>query len=426
MGTAAAWDPAQANGHAVEAILKASERKRVLASEDIYDDNGQKLWARGQPVSYALQQRLLERKLLQPIEACLRVEDGVTAHTLWQDVQTLLASDTPLLPALQPHATRLRDQVRQLPLHSVVSLLLSAAKESQPELYEHAVLGMAMAGSLAMQARYEPYELRLALLGGLLHDIGEMYVNPEYLRSAHSMDLQAYKHVIVHPHVGALLLEQLTDYPPALACAIREHHERADGSGYPRRLAADGISGLGALLAVVETVLGIGSRGEAPLARASLALRVIPGEYNQRWVDVLTRLAGSAGELQRFEPQWRAAELREKMVTLNTALHSAREKTIELVRALGSSAQGAAAARTERLVQRLLLGWNACGLWWQEIREAERNAQFEIMCALREIEFRIRAVRRECAASAPDLSDPAAAPWVPLCEALDLALAETR
>jgi hypothetical protein len=426
MGTETAWDPAQANGHAMEAILKASERKRVLASEDIYDSTGQKLWARGQPVSYALQQRLLERKLLQPIEACLHVEDGVTAHTLWEDVKALLVSDHPLLPALQPHASRLLDQIQQLPLHSVASLLLSAAKESQPELYQHAVLGMALAGAFALQARQGAYEVRMALLGGLLHDIGEMYINPEYLRSSQSMDLQAYKHVVVHPHVGAMLLEQLTDYPPALGRAIREHHERADGSGYPKRLVDEDISELGSLLAAVETILGVGARGEAPLARASLALRVIPGEYNQRWVDMLSRLAGSADELQRFEPQWEATELRSKMETLNHALHAAREKTTELVRVTKGAPQGVAAARTERLVQRLLLGWNACGLWWQEIREAERTAQFEIMCALREIEFRIRAVRRECAASAPDLDAPSAAPWVPLCAALDQALAGTR
>ena len=426
MGTEAAWDPAQANGHAMEAILKASERKRVLASEDIYDTTGQKLWARGQPVSYALQQRLLERKLLQPIEACLRVEDGVTAHTLWDDATALLASDHPLLPALQPHAPRLLEQIRQLPLHAVTSLLLSAAKESQAELYQHAVLGMVLAGAFALQARQGAYEVRMALLGGLLHDIGEMYINPEYLRSSQSMDLQAYKHVVVHPHVGAMLLEQLTDYPPALGRAIREHHERADGSGYPRRAVDKEISDLGALLAAVETILGVGARGEAPLARASLALRVIPGEYNQRWVGVLSRLAASADELRRFEPQWQAAELRAKMETLDTALRAARDRTAELVRQTQGAPQAAAAVRTERLVQRLLLGWNACGLWWQEIREAERAAQFEIMCALREIEFRIRAVRRECAVAAPDLQAPAAAPWVPLCTALDEALAGTR
>lgn len=331
MGTEAAWDPAQANGHAMEAILKASERKRVLASEDIYDTTGQKLWARGQPVSYALQQRLLERKLLQPIEACLRVEDGVTAHTLWDDATALLASDHPLLPALHPHAPRLLEQIRQLPLHAVTSLLLSAAKESQAELYQHAVLGMVLAGAFALQARQGAYEVRMALLGGLLHDIGEMYINPEYLRSSQSMDLQAYKHVVVHPHVGAMLLEQLTDYPPALGRAIREHHERADGSGYPRRAVDKEISDLGALLAAVETILGVGARGEAPLARASLALRVIPGEYNQRWVGVLSRLAASADELQKFEPQWQAAELRAKMETLDTALRAARDRTAELV-----------------------------------------------------------------------------------------------
>lgn len=69
--------PAQTNPHMLEAIAQASERCTIVASEDICDERGNKLWARGQPVSRSLQQRLLERRLRQPLEASLQAEDGV-------------------------------------------------------------------------------------------------------------------------------------------------------------------------------------------------------------------------------------------------------------------------------------------------------------------------------------------------------------
>lgn len=61
----------------LQAIVKAGETYSIVASQDIVDVRGLKLWAKGQPVSAALQQRLLDRKLQRPLEACLAVEDGV-------------------------------------------------------------------------------------------------------------------------------------------------------------------------------------------------------------------------------------------------------------------------------------------------------------------------------------------------------------
>ncbi|MBC7662797.1 MAG: hypothetical protein H7276_03220, partial [Caulobacter sp.] len=71
-----------ANPHALAAILEASETKRIIAATDIFDISGIKLWASNQPVSAALQRRLLDRQLRQPLESCLVAQDGVTSITL--------------------------------------------------------------------------------------------------------------------------------------------------------------------------------------------------------------------------------------------------------------------------------------------------------------------------------------------------------
>lgn len=71
----------KANPHALAVILQASENKRIIAATDILDISDIKLWASNQPVSSALQRKLLDRQLRQPLESCLMAEDGVTAAT---------------------------------------------------------------------------------------------------------------------------------------------------------------------------------------------------------------------------------------------------------------------------------------------------------------------------------------------------------
>ncbi|NUP86310.1 MAG: HD domain-containing protein, partial [Burkholderiaceae bacterium] len=282
-----------ANPHALATILDAAETRRIIACRDIFDLSGTKLWARDQPVSQALQRKLMDRKLRQPLEACLMAEDGVTATTLRDTVQALLGLDTALAELLRPHAGRIADEVPRLPLHPVVQLLLTAAQSSRPAQFVHAVQAMALNGALALARGATTVDLRMALLAGLMHDLGEMYIDPVYgeAEADRQLDVSSYEHLVVHPHVGHLLVSQLTDYPPRLARAIAEHHERLDGSGYPHRLRNEQISPQGRLLAVTEATLGVlrSDRAGAPeaaaaLQRASVALRVVPGEFDMAWI----------------------------------------------------------------------------------------------------------------------------------------------
>ena len=51
-----------------------------------------------------------------------------------------------------------------------------------------------------------------------------------------------------HCKIGEMLIMQCTNYEPAVARAIAEHNERADGTGYPMKLHANQISQLGNIL----------------------------------------------------------------------------------------------------------------------------------------------------------------------------------
>lgn len=386
------------NPHALAALTHAAETYAIVASQDIVDSRGVKLWARGQPVSAALQQRLLERRLQQPVEACLLAEDGVTAFTLMHDLQSLLESRHPLAPALRTHGRELVGQLKQIPLHAVAQLLLTTAAASRPQALAHAVTGMALAGAMMASRQASSLEVRLAMLGGLLHDIGEVYINPAFLDYTQALDLIGHKHLVVHPRVAQVLLTVLTDYPKALGQGIAEHHERLDRSGYPARLGPEAMSTLGRVLSVVELTLGSASDAHAPLTRASFALRVVPGEFDPTWSAFVCEAANDAKEDFAFDEQPQAATLAAQLAEIDQQMEAAHQLAKELNEQRRTSQITEVVADALHRLERLRVAWNALGLWGEEAVNAGTapGERLELVLAESELRQRLRSFHREC------------------------------
>ncbi len=404
-----------ANPHALATILQASQTRSIIASRDIFDISGTKLWARDQPVSSALQRKLLDRQLRNPLESCLMAEDGVTPQSLVLCTEALLARDTPLGPLLHPHAARISQEVACLPLHSVAQLLLTAGQASRPESFDHAVQAMAVAGALMISHGSTTAELRVAMLAGLLHDLGEMYIDPRYgeADADRNLDFQSYQHLVVHPHVGQLLVTQLTNYPASLARAIAEHHEHLDGSGYPHALQRDAVSPLGRLLAVTEATLGV-LRSERPdLSRASISLRVVPGEFDLTWVGSIASAAHSQSVLQG---KLALGEVQDRLTRLDAALQAAQFRADALVTSAASPALRETLGLAQHLLGRLRTGWFASGLWSSEAVMADNASEIESIED--ELFFRLNGIERAARLCAGDLPPADADRLDLLCDTL--------
>jgi hypothetical protein len=386
------------NPHALAAIAQAGVALRIVATQDIVDSRGVKLWACGQQVTAGLEQRLVERRLQRPLEACLQAEEGVTQITLMHDLQQLLESRHPLAPALRAHGTVLVGQLKQMTLHAVAQLLLSSAASTRPQTLAHAVTGMALAGAMMASRQASSQEIRQAMLGGLLHDIGELYINPSYLDYTQALDLIGHKHLVAHPRIAQALLAGLTDYPKALGQGIAEHHERLDRSGYPARLGPDGMSTLGRVLSVVEVTLGSLSEPHAPLAHASFALRVVPGEFDPTWSAFVCEAANDSGEGIEGSEQFEGATLAAQLAEIDEELVLAQQLAKDLNEQRRTSQITDVVADALHRLERLRVAWNALGLWGAETAAAgiAPAEQLELTLAESELRQHLRAFQREC------------------------------
>lgn len=278
------------NQHCLDSVFKLAETKQVTAAEDIFDARGMKLWAKGAPVTPALQESLIRHKLRKPIETCLDVADGVNGQTVQQEVAALFDEVSALRPLAANKHQAIVDTLAKTRLHPVVSLLLTAARENGSGSFRHSVLVAMSAVSIALHQKLPEDDITAVAVGGLLHDIGEMYVNPDYLLSKRKLQPDEWKHVAVHPRIGQLLLEETTDYPKTVSRAVAEHHERLNGNGYPRQLSGTHISLAGQILSISEMACGILLHKDFAVARSSLALRIVPGEFSQELLSIMAEL----------------------------------------------------------------------------------------------------------------------------------------
>jgi putative nucleotidyltransferase with HDIG domain len=97
-----------------------------------------------------------------------------------------------------------------------------------------------LAAEIGRELRLGDHELKMISYGGLLHDVGKIGVPEEVLRKKTPLTDEEKAIVREHPVIGAEIVRGVAFLAEAEP-AIRSHHERWDGRGYPEGLAGEAI-----------------------------------------------------------------------------------------------------------------------------------------------------------------------------------------
>ncbi|MEG1547257.1 MAG: HD domain-containing protein [Clostridia bacterium] len=88
------------------------------------------------------------------------------------------------------------------------------------------------------------------VIASLFHDVGKCYIPDEVLKKKSQLSRSDYREIIRHPMNSARLLKPR--FGERIAEVAYNHHERLDGSGYPRGLCGDDISFPAKIVAVAD------------------------------------------------------------------------------------------------------------------------------------------------------------------------------
>ena len=115
-----------------------------------------------------------------------------------------------------------------------------------------------LAKAIAAQMGFDADRQEGLMIAGYLHDIGKIVVPIEILSKPKKLSVEEFELVKTHAQASYDLLKNV-HFEWNIAQPVFEHHERLDGSGYPRNLKADEISIEGRILAVADVVEAMSS-----------------------------------------------------------------------------------------------------------------------------------------------------------------------
>ncbi len=189
-------------------------------------------------------------------------------------------------------------------LTELVGTLVSVMEKKDDYLREHGervaelCVGFTKTLKLSEQAKVEKI-----YFGGLLHDIGMVYVSSETLNKPGPLEEGEMAVIHQHPILGSDIISNMTILQD-VAPMFRHHHEAFDGSGYPEGLKGNAIP-LGArMLAIVDSYDAMTSarpyRKAVESEKALAALVEDAGKhYDRDLVKRFVRFIRNGGTLQR-------------------------------------------------------------------------------------------------------------------------------
>lgn len=423
----------EVNRHYLDKVMNLAEERDVEATEDIYDARGMKLVAKGARISRALQERLILHKLHKPLEASITVADGVSNEKVLNAARQLADTLAPLGVMHKAAATKgpsPLEIMKHARFGNAMSLMLTITERGGETALAHSVMVSLVSVCLAKQLGHDENVQNTVALAGLLHDIGELYIEPEFLGSKRRLRPHEWRHVVVHPRIGEMLIKELEDFPPSVAQAVSEHHERFDGGGYPRRLSGKTISTAGQIVSVAEMISGVLMRKDRPLERAELALKIVPGEHAHELVSAVSgvlRLCG--GEPQETSQDATQQAAYEKVQALSACIDSALECCNSLVDSPQSSSRicKELLARSLQQLAAIKRAFSSTGLdickneGTVEFFALNGELHFEVAVASREIQWRLHDIARNLALQCVTLDATEAQFLQPLIDLLDSA-----
>ncbi len=155
------------------------------------------------------------------------------------------------------NVTRIRSSVKSC-VKSIVSnpnalLWLGRLRSKDNYIAEHClnvgILAIAFGRHLGLGAD----ELETLGMCGMLHDVGKLKVDQKILDKPARLTEEEFTQIKDHCRIGKDILSQDESIPKAVIEAAFGHHERMDGSGYPRGLSAETLSLYTRMISIVDT-----------------------------------------------------------------------------------------------------------------------------------------------------------------------------
>ena len=141
---------------------------------------------------------------------------------------------------------------------TTIQVMVSAVEARDPYTAGHQVRSSDIARAIATEMGLSPEKIEGIRMAGPIHDIGKLSIPAEILSKPGKLSEIEFSLIKEHARIGFEMLKDV-ESPWPLAEIVYQHHERMDGSGYPKRLKGNEILMEARIMAVADVVESMAS-----------------------------------------------------------------------------------------------------------------------------------------------------------------------
>jgi PAS domain S-box-containing protein/putative nucleotidyltransferase with HDIG domain len=140
----------------------------------------------------------------------------------------------------------------------IIDIIVMAVEMRDPYTAGHQKRVASLARSIAKEMGLTEESVDSIRMAGIIHDLGKISIPAEILTRPRKLTPTEYDLVKTHPQIGYDMLKDIV-FPWPIAQIVHQHHERLNGSGYPRGLKQADILLEARIIAVCDVVESMAS-----------------------------------------------------------------------------------------------------------------------------------------------------------------------
>lgn len=142
--------------------------------------------------------------------------------------------------------------------NKTIDLIMGALFQKNEQNMLHLKRVSKVCESIANAMELEKSAVNQIRVAGLMHNIGHIGIDENILNKAQKLNSDEWNEIKRHPEIGYRILSSSNDFSEIAVC-ILEHHERWDGTGYPKGLRGEEISLQARIIAVADAYVAMTS-----------------------------------------------------------------------------------------------------------------------------------------------------------------------
>ncbi len=146
----------------------------------------------------------------------------------------------------------------QIAMSSTIRVISLIAESRDPYTAGHQRRVADLAAAVARRMGLSEERVKTIHMAGLIHDIGKINVPAEILSKPGKLNAGEFALIKNHPETGFNILNKV-DFTPPIAQVVYQHHEKLDGSGYPRMISGEEIILEARIITVADVVEAMAS-----------------------------------------------------------------------------------------------------------------------------------------------------------------------